>query len=249
MSVRIAICDYGVGNLRSVERALLHAGADVVLTGDAEQMRACAGVVLPGVGAFGAAVDALERTGLGDVVVDLAHAGVPLLGVCLGHQVFFDESDENGGRRGLGLLPGRGVRLGSERGKIPHMGWNALHLTRDSPLFEGIAPGSYVYFVHSYAALSAGDAVVATTDYGGEIIAGCVRDNVWSTQFHPEKSGTTGLRIYANFVKCCTESRTATRAGVITDYPRADARRRGSTPTPSAAAGVRSDDSVPPSSA
>jgi imidazole glycerol-phosphate synthase subunit HisH len=216
VSVRVAICDYGVGNLRSVERALLHAGADVLLTGDAEQMRACAGVVLPGVGAFGAAVDALERTGLGEVVVELAHAGVPLLGVCLGHQVFFDESDENGGRRGLGLLPGRIVRLERERGKVPHMGWNTLQFTRESPLFRGIAPGSYVYFVHSYAAMSAGDSVVATTDYGGEMVAGCVRDNVWSTQFHPEKSGATGLRIYANFVKRCTESRMATRADVTT---------------------------------
>jgi len=200
---RIAICDYGVGNLRSVERALLHAGADVLLTDDAEQMRACAGVVLPGVGAFGAAIDALDGTGLGEVVTDIARSGTPLLGVCLGHQLLFEESTENGGRRGLGLLPGRIVRLERGRGKIPHMGWNRLHFPAPSPLFDGIAEGSYVYFVHSYAALDAGDATAATTDYGGPLVAACATGNVWSTQFHPEKSGTTGLRIYANFVRLC----------------------------------------------
>ena len=203
---RIAICDYGVGNLRSVERALLHAGAEVVLTGDADEMRACAGVVLPGVGAFGAAVDALESTGLGEVVKDIAHSGTPLLGVCLGHQLLFEESDENGGRHGLGLLPGRVVRLGTERGKIPHMGWNQLHLATPTPFFDGVDEGAYAYFVHSYAATGQTtdtDAVVATTDYGGPIVAACARDNVWSTQFHPEKSGTAGLRLYGNFVRVC----------------------------------------------
>ncbi|HEV7679400.1 MAG TPA: imidazole glycerol phosphate synthase subunit HisH [Candidatus Dormibacteraeota bacterium] len=206
MSVRVAICDYGVGNLRSVERALLHAGADVVLTGDAGEMRSCAGVVLPGVGAFGAAMDALEQTGLGDVVVDIARSGTPLLAVCLGHQILFEESDENGGRRGLGLLPGRVVRLGPERGKVPHMGWNQLHLTRPTPLFSGVAEGAYVYFVHSYAAVTGSDAIAAVTDYGGEMVAACALGNVWSTQFHPEKSGTTGLRIYANFVEVARNS-------------------------------------------
>ena len=200
---RIAICDYGVGNLRSVERALLHAGAEVVLTGDAEEMSRCAGVVLPGDGAFGAAIDALDNTGLGDTVKAIAGSGVPLLGVCLGHQLLFEESDENGGRRGLGLLPGRIVRLGSERGKVPHMGWNQLHFTQASPLFDGVEEGSHVYFVHSYAAVES-DAVVATTDYGGPMVAACVRGNVWSTQFHPEKSGTAGLRLYQNFVHACS---------------------------------------------
>ena len=232
MSIRVAICDYGVGNLRSVERALLHAGADVVLTGDAAVMRDCAGLVLPGVGAFGAAIDALEQRGLGDVVIDIARGGRPLLGVCLGHQLLFEWSDENGGRRGLGLLPGRVVRLGHERGKVPHMGWNRLHFANPSPLFQGIDEGAYVYFVHSYTAETPAGAVVATTDYGGEVIAACARDNVWSTQFHPEKSGTVGLRIYANFVDAC-------RLG-------AHAPGGGSTPRPSSAAGVRPDDSLPP---
>jgi glutamine amidotransferase len=209
---RVAICDYGVGNLRSVERALLHAGAEVVLTGDAATMRGCSGVVLPGVGAFGAAIDALDNTGLGEVVIDIARTGAPLLGVCLGHQLLFEHSDENGGRRGLGLLPGTIVRLQPERGKVPHMGWNQLRFTRDSALRDGIDDGAYVYFVHSYAATpetTDSDAVIATTDYGGELVAVCAKGNVWSTQFHPEKSGTTGLRIYANFVRVCAQ-----RAGV-----------------------------------
>jgi glutamine amidotransferase len=207
---RVAICDYGVGNLRSVERALLHAGAEVVLTGDAATMRGCAGVVLPGVGAFGAAADALDDTGLGEVVKDIARSGMPLLGVCLGHQLLFEHSDENGGRRGLGLLPGRIVRLGPERGKVPHMGWNQLQLAQPSALTGGIADGAYAYFVHSYAATpdtTATGAVVATTDYGGPLVAICVQGNVWSTQFHPEKSGANGLRIYANFVQVCAQQR------------------------------------------
>lgn len=209
---RVAICDYGVGNLRSVERALLHAGAEVVLTGDAAAMRACDGVVLPGVGAFGTAADALDSTGLGEVVCDIAARGTPLLGVCLGHQLLFEHSDENGGRRGLGLLPGRVARLGAERGKVPHMGWNQLRLTRPSAPTGGVEDGAHVYFVHSYAALpdtTDAAAVVATTDYGGPIVAICARGNVWSTQFHPEKSGTTGLRIYANFVHACSRARAA----------------------------------------
>jgi glutamine amidotransferase len=206
VSVRVAICDYGVGNLRSVERALLHAGAEVVLTGDAATMRGCDGVVLPGVGAFGAAADALDSTGLGEVVKDIAASGTPLLGVCLGHQLLFEYSDENGGRRGLGLLPGRIVRLERERGKVPHMGWNQLDLSGPTAFTEGIDDGAHVYFVHSYAALPGTTdtgAVVATTDYGGPLVAMCATGSVWSTQFHPEKSGTTGLRIYANFVEQC----------------------------------------------
>ena len=215
MSVRVAICDYGVGNLRSVERALLHAGAEVVLTGDADTMKSCAGVVLPGVGAFGAAADALDDTGLGEVVKDIAHSGTPLLGVCLGHQLLFEHSDENGGRRGLGLLPGRIVRLGRERGKVPHMGWNQLSFTRHETLTDGIDDGAYVYFVHSYAATpdtTDSDAVIATTDYSGPVVAICVKDNVWSTQFHPEKSGSTGLRIYSNFVAACAAAATVSRS-------------------------------------
>ena len=200
-AARVALCDYGVGNVRSVERAVIAAGGEARLTRDRAEIDASDGLILPGVGAFGAAVDALEQTGLGEVVRDFAASGRPLLGVCLGFQVLFDTSDESGGRRGLGLLPGHIARLGAERGKVPHMGWNELHLVRDSRLLEGLAEGDRCYFVHAYAADADDAVVVATTDYGGPLVAVCERDNVVATQFHPEKSGRAGLRIYANFVR------------------------------------------------
>ena len=200
MTVRIAVCDYGVGNIRSVERAVLAAGGEPRLSRDPVEIDAADGLILPGVGAFGAAVDALEQTGLGAVVTRFAGSGRPVLGVCLGFQVLFEASDESGGRRGLGLLPGRIERLGPERGKVPHMGWNALHLVRPSRLLAGLEEGSHAYFVHSYAARTEAAVVVATCDYGGPLVAVCERDNVLATQFHPEKSGAGGLRIYANFV-------------------------------------------------
>jgi len=203
VSPRIAICDYGVGNLRSVERAVLASGGDAAITRDAGVIATADGVVLPGVGAFAPAVDALTTTGLGEVVCQVAASGRPLLGVCLGHQLLFEWSEENGGRAGLGLLAGTVTRLGPERGKVPHMGWNRLRLLRDSVLTDGIEDGTYMYFVHSYASPAAGPDVVATCDFAGPIAAVCVRDNVWGTQFHPEKSGPGGLRLYANFVRAC----------------------------------------------
>jgi imidazole glycerol-phosphate synthase subunit HisH len=201
---RVAVCDYGVGNLRSVERALLHAGAEVDVTGDPDRLRSAAGVVLPGVGAFGAALDALEQRGLRDTVVEIAGSGRPLLGVCLGFQLLFDWSEENGGRDGLGLLPGRVVRLAQSRGKVPHMGWNQLRILRPSRLLEGIADGASMYFVHSYAAEGVPEAaLVADCDYGGPIPAVVEVGSVAATQFHPEKSGADGLRLYANLVELC----------------------------------------------
>jgi imidazole glycerol-phosphate synthase subunit HisH len=201
VSARIAVCDYGVGNIRSVERAVLAAGGEPLLTRDPAAIDAADGLILPGVGAFGAAVDALEQTGLGEVVCGFAASGRPLLGVCLGFQVLFEASDESGGRRGLGLLPGRIERLGPERGKVPHMGWNALHLVRPGRLLDGLAEGTHAYFVHAYAAVADPAVVVATCDYGGPLVAVCEHGNVLATQFHPEKSGSAGLRIYANFVR------------------------------------------------
>ena len=201
---RVAVCDYGVGNLRSVERARLHAGASVEVTGDPVALRSADGVVLPGVGAFGAALDALDGRGLRDTVTEIAHSGRPMLGVCLGFQLLFEWSEENGGRDGLGLLPGRIVRIDESRGKVPHMGWNRLRLQRRSRLLEGIADGSRMYFVHSYQAASVPvGALVADCDYAGSIPAVVEVGRVAATQFHPEKSGADGLRLYANFVDLC----------------------------------------------
>lgn len=202
--VRVGVCDYGVGNLRSVERALAVAGAATVLSEDPALLAECDGLVLPGVGAFAVATDALADRGMDAMVVEMAQRGRPILGVCLGFQLLFDESDEGEGGAGLGILPGRVRRIEGSRGKVPQIGWNRLAATRPSLLLEGIADGEFVYFVHSYAALADQRSdVIATTDYGGELVAAVERDNVYGTQFHPEKSGTAGLRLYANFVTLC----------------------------------------------
>ena len=182
---------------------MLHAGARALVTGEPASIAAADGVVLPGVGAFGAALDALDNHGLRTTLLDVAASGRPLLGVCLGHQLLFDWSEESGGRVGLGLLPGRVVRLGPERGKVPHMGWNRLTMVAPSRLLSDVADGAYVYFVHSYVAVVADEVMVAQADYGGHFAAVVERDNVAGMQFHPEKSGADGLRIYANFVSLC----------------------------------------------
>jgi glutamine amidotransferase len=201
---RVAVVDYGVSNLRSVERALAAVGADPVLTRDPAEIGGCAGVVLPGVGAFGAAVDALDALDLRPAVTAAVERGLPLLGVCLGFQLLFEWSDESGGHAGLGLLDGRVTRIDPCRGKVPHMGWNRLQVRRPSPLLDGVADGTWAYFVHSYAASAEGEAVVAACEYGGgELAAACGRAGVYGTQFHPEKSGPQGLRLYANFVRSC----------------------------------------------
>jgi glutamine amidotransferase len=203
VSPRVGVCDYGVGNLRSVERALLRAGADVVISDDAGDIAECAGVVLPGVGAFAAAAEALRRDGLDDAVRFAAAAGRPVLGVCLGYQMLFERSEEGEGGEGLGLLHGSVSRLPANGLKVPHMGWNRMHVVNRSPLLDGVADGSFVYFVHSYAAQPAPDEVIAVVDYGGELAAAAQRGNVMGTQFHPEKSGTAGLQVYANLVTLC----------------------------------------------
>lgn len=200
---RVAVCDYGVGNVRSVERALDAAGAEVVLSDSADVVAACDGAVLPGVGAFAPAARLLREHGIDAAVRDLAARGRPVLGVCLGFQLLFEESDEGDGGEGLGLLPGAVRRIRAPGLKVPHIGWNSLRVVRPSALLEGIAEGTHVYFVHSYAAQARGEEVVAVTDYGGEVVAACERGTVMGTQFHPEKSGPAGLRIYANLVAAC----------------------------------------------
>ena len=195
----IAIVDYGVGNLRSVERGLRHAGAETVITYDRDVLERASGLVLPGVGAFAAALQRLARGGLGSAVVELARRGKPLLGVCLGYQLLFEESTEGGRHEGLGLLPGRVVEVqGSEH--VPVIGWCRVSQTQASPLWDGIDDASYFYFVHSYSPERSDFAIAAA---GHTTAAAAQRANLMGTQFHPEKSGATGLRLYANFMSIC----------------------------------------------
>jgi glutamine amidotransferase len=195
----VAVLDYGAGNVYSVCRALQKAGASVVLTGDAEQLRAADGIVFPGQGSAAPAMEGLNASGLSDVLREHARAGKPLLGVCLGMQLFFGANEE-GPSHGLELLPGEVVRMRGER-RVPHMGWNSLQMHAESPLLEGIPDGSYAYWAHSYQVAPAEPSdVIATSDYEGEVVAIVGRGNVVGTQFHPEKSGEVGLRMYENFV-------------------------------------------------
>jgi imidazole glycerol-phosphate synthase subunit HisH len=194
----IAVLDYGIGNLRSAQKALVHVGADARLTDDPGLVREAAGVVLPGVGAFGRCMDALRATGLDVVALDAVERKVPFFGICVGMQMLYAGSTETPGVPGLGVLGGT-VDLLPDTVKRPQMQWNVLDVVRPSPMLAGLAEPIWVYFVHSYAAVVANDAV-ATCDYGGPVVAAVERENVWATQFHPEKSGPAGLRVLSNFV-------------------------------------------------
>ncbi len=197
-----AVLDYGIGNLRSAEKALQHVGAEASLVSDPLEAMGADGVVLPGVGSFGRCMAALRSSGLDRVAMSAVARGTPFLGICVGMQMMYEGSDESPSVDGLGLLPGR-VRLLREGVKRPQMQWNVLELTRpDCPLLEGLGAEPWVYFVHSYVAPEGHD-VVATCDYGGPVVAAVGRDRMWATQFHPEKSGVTGLRLLANFAKVC----------------------------------------------
>ena len=202
---RIAVVDYGVGNLRSVRRGLEAAGAEVEVTADQGRIATAAGVVLPGVGAFAPARARLAAGGLDRHLVELAGQGKPILGVCLGYQLLFEGSYEDGYTSGLGLLPGpvRQLVTAPDR-KVPHMGWNRVRQRRADILFDGIPDRSYFYFVHSYyPEFKAGAEVAGTADYGRTLTVVARRGSVAGTQFHPEKSGLMGLRLYANFVVGC----------------------------------------------
>lgn len=194
--------DYGVGNLRSVEKAFHFIGADAAVTSDAGEIKRADAVVLPGVGAFGDAMDSLRKAGMVDAVKEAAVSGKPFLGICLGMQLLFDYSEEGGQRsEGLGILRGSIEQLPEDMGlKIPHMGWNSLRTKKDCPLFKGLPANPYVYFVHSYYLNNEdNDIVAATTDYGIEFTVAVNRGNLFATQFHPEKSGDMGIEMLRNF--------------------------------------------------
>lgn len=199
----IAIIDYDAGNLKSVQKALEHLGQDCCITGDPQEILAADKVILPGVGSFGDAMANIRRLGLDKVIHQVVEQGTPFLGICLGLQLLFESSDETPGEEGLAILNGKVVRIPDKEGlKIPHVGWNSLHLQNGGRLFEGLEEGAYVYFVHSYY-LQAEDVkiVKATTEYSTCIHASVEKDNVFACQFHPEKSSTVGLKILENFAK------------------------------------------------
>jgi glutamine amidotransferase len=201
----IAVLDYGIGNLRSAQKALQHVGADARLTADPGLVRDAAAVVLPGVGAFGACLDALRTAGLESVVHESVLSGRPFLGICVGQQMLFDGSDEDPHARGLGVIPGT-VSWIPPGVKRPQMQWNRLHLQQpDDPMFAGLGDRPWMYFVHSLHGVPADPAdVAATCDYGGPLNAAFRRENVFATQFHPEKSASAGLALLGNFVTVTT---------------------------------------------
>jgi glutamine amidotransferase len=200
--MKVAIIDYGVGNLRSVCRGLQQGGAEPIITIDEDTIRRCDAVVLPGVGAFSDAMSGLGS--LGELLREIA-GEKPVLGICLGLQLFFTESEEEGLHQGLDLIRGRVVRLPSTV-KIPQMGWNSINIKKDSRFLEGIHDGDFFYFVHSFYAKPEEDVVLATTEYGVEVPAILEKGNIYATQFHPEKSGRKGLRILKNFIDIAKSS-------------------------------------------
>ena len=199
----IAIIDYNAGNLKSVEKALHLLGEETVITRSFQEIEAADKVILPGVGAFGDAMEQLKKYELDKVIREVAAQGKPFLGICLGLQLLFEGSDESQGVEGLHILDGQVLRIPDAPGlKIPHIGWNSLELVNDGRLFQGIEKGAYVYFVHSYYLKAANEQIVkATTEYSTHIHASVEQGNVFACQFHPEKSGAVGLSILKNFAE------------------------------------------------
>lgn len=197
----IAIIDYGMGNLRSVQKGLERAGCNAVITRDMGQIQSARGVVLPGVGAFSACMENLGNFGLIEPIRDIVRQKKPFLGICLGFQLLFSESEEFGPQKGLDLFPGKVVGFRADKDlKVPHMGWNRIEKKIDSPFLEGLSSGDYVYFVHSFYVEPGDRSIVATTtDYGKSFVSSIATDALFACQFHPEKSQALGLRILANF--------------------------------------------------
>ena len=200
----VGIIDYGVGNLFSLRSSLTEIGAEAMVTSDEAEIRAADRIILPGVGAFEDAAAKLRSSGMAEIVMREAAAGKPLLGICLGMQLMFDKSYEYGEHEGLGLIRGS-VRPISDvipaGYKIPHIGWNSLHFKKESPLFKYTSEGDFVYFVHSFYATDCAESTLAVTDYGAELTASVANGNVYGCQFHPEKSGDTGLGILRAFME------------------------------------------------
>jgi glutamine amidotransferase len=203
MTTRIAILDYGVGNLRSVEKALEHVGAVATITSDATEVRAADGLILPGVGAFPKAMERIRERGLDELIAERREAGAPILGICLGLQLLFDSTTELGGAAGLGLLPGEVAELDAPGLKIPHIGWSPVRWEKESRLAEGIESDTPFYLVHSFAPRPERGDLLGTAVYGAHFACAAERDNVFGVQFHPEKSSAAGLRLLANFAGVC----------------------------------------------
>lgn len=203
MGSRIAILDYGMGNLRNVEKAFHAVGASAQVTRSRKAIDGASAIVLPGVGAFQDCMENLDRFGLIEPLLRSIEGGKPYLGICLGLQILFSESEEFGSHRGLGLIPGKVVRFNLDRRyKVPHMGWNTVEIVKEFPLLEGIRTGDFFYFVHSYFVVPEEEGVIATvTDYGKPFVSSISKENIFATQFHPEKSQKKGLQILRNFVK------------------------------------------------
>ncbi len=198
----IAIIDYDAGNLKSVEKALQHLGVEAKITSDAEEILGADKIILPGVGAFGDAMEKLNTRGLSEVIREAVKRKIPLLGICLGLQLLFEASEESEGVDGLSVLKGKIIRIPDKEGfKVPHIGWNSLKINPESKLFAGIPEDSYVYFVHSYYLAAEEPIVAATTDYVVNIHAAVEKEHIFACQFHPEKSGDIGLKLLKNFAE------------------------------------------------
>ena len=206
MSVRIAILDYGMGNLRSVEKALEHVGVTAKISNDAGEVRAADGVILPGVGAFPRAMERVHDLHLDELIAERRETGVPILGICLGLQLFFDSTTELGGAEGLGLLEGPVDGLDAPGLKVPHIGWSPVRWERESRLAEGIPSETPFYFVHSFAPEPVEDELLGSAEYGARFACAAERDNVFGVQFHPEKSSAAGLRLLSNFAGICAKA-------------------------------------------
>jgi glutamine amidotransferase len=206
VSARIAILDYGMGNLRSVEKALEHVGVTALVTSDAGEVRAADGVILPGVGAFPRAMERIRELALDELIAERREEGVPILGICLGLQLLFESSSELGGAEGLGLLDGPVGALEAGGLKVPHIGWEPVRWERESRLTDGIPSQTPFYFVHSFAPRPQAGDLLGSAEYGARFACAAERDNVFGVQFHPEKSSAAGLRLLSNFAGVCAQS-------------------------------------------